>query len=173
MPEGLLVFLTVGSIGLLLLLAGIFICILESRKKQNCTGETVGTVVRYSFANDFPAPIVEYMVEGKMYTKKRRFRGSISIVRRGLPPSGSRKNGVFVDSKDIVHIHRGAYLNMRAEAERLYPLGTTLPVWYNPEKPKQAYVEKISTKAPIDAVVFLWVGLGLILLGALLGFLIG
>ena len=161
MPEGLLVFLTVGSIGLLLLLAGIFICILESRKKQNCTGETVGTVVRYSFANDFPAPIVEYMVEGKMYTKK------------GLPPSGSRKNGVFVDSKDIVHIHRGAYLNMRAEAERLYPLGTTLPVWYNPEKPKQAYVEKIPTKAPIEAVVFLWVGLGLILLGALLGFLIG
>ena len=91
----------------------------------------------------------------------------------GYHPLEAGKTVFFIDSKDIVHIHRGAYLNMRAEAERLYALGTTLPVWYNPEKPKQAYVERIPTKAPIEAVVFLWVGLGLILLGALLGFLIG
>ncbi len=173
MPAGILAFLTVGGTGLLLALAGCILFCREKRKKLNCTAETVGKVARYSFVNEFPAPVVEFMAEGKLYAKKKRYRGVITVARTGLLAAGERKSGVYIDSGDIVHIRRGAYINLRAEAERLYPLGAPLPVWYNPKKPKQAYVERIPEKSPVEVVVFLWTGVGLLLLGILLGFLIG
>lgn len=82
---GLLAFLTLAVPGLLFMLAGILTLVLEKRKKGRCTAMTMGTIVRYSFANRTPSPVASYTVGGVSYEKKRRFRGVVE-VRRKLSP---------------------------------------------------------------------------------------
>lgn len=170
---GLVVFLTLAAPGLAFMLAGILILTLENRKKSRCTAMTTGTVVRYSFVNGTPSPVASYTVGGVSYEKKRRFRGVVE-VRTGISPKDltGENQSCYISENDVVHIRGGAALNLRAMAERLYPLGSSIPVWYDPEKPQRAYVEKIPSKGSIVGWVFVWTGLGLAALGIFLSFVL-
>ncbi len=162
MEEALISVLSIfcGS-GLLLLAVGIVIFVLEKKKKESCTERTDGTVVDYRFTNGVPCPVAEYTVNGISYRKKKSFRGIISVQ----TPGGNGKNQVYVDKNDVVHIRRGAFINMRRFAQELYPLGSFLAVWYDPANPRRAYVGKIPEKRTVTGIVFLWSGIGLVLLG--------
>lgn len=170
---GLVVFLTLAAPGLAFMLAGILILTLENRKKSRCTAMTTGTVVRYSFVNGTPSPVASYTVGGVSYEKKRRFRGVVE-VRTGISPKDltGENQSCYISENDVIHIRGGAALNLRAMAERLYPLGSSIPVWYDPEKPQRAYVEKLPVKGSIVGWVFVWTGLGLAALGILLSFVL-
>ncbi len=168
MPLQFVMLATFGSMGALFLLLAIILYIKDKQKRNRCTQMTRGRVTHYSFLNDFPAPVLEYFVNGERYTKKKRFRGIITVSVPGFLPFGNKKPRVYIDEKDVVHIRRGAYLNLKEEAERLYPLGQELPVFYNPEKPKQAYVEKIPLKRPVEILVFFLIGAVFCILGIVL-----
>ena len=68
----------------------------------------------------------------------------------------------------MLHIRGGAVLNLGAMAESLYPMGSSIPVWYDPEKPRRAYVERIPVKGSLVGWLFIWVGLGFAVLGTFL-----
>ena len=95
-------------------------------------------------------------------------------VRTGISPKDltGENQSCYISENDVVHIRGGAALNLRAMAERLYPLGSSIPVWYDPEKPQRAYVEKLPVKGSIVGWVFVWTGLGLAALGILLSFVL-
>ena len=49
---------------------------------------------------------------------------------------------------------------MNNPIDELYPLGRQLDVFYNPEKPKQNYVEIIDPKPSVIGKILLFAGIG-------------
>ena len=97
----------------------------------------------------------------------------ITVHRQIFPADfDPRNNSLTIDENDVVHIRRGAFFSYREFAEARYPIGSTLTVFYNPKKPKQAYVEKIPAKPSLIGIIYAWVGAGLAALGLLLGLII-
>lgn len=158
-------FLGVGG-GVLLLLAftvGYRYLVME----QRCTCRTNGTVTGYSavcYGGENSAvhlPVVRYTAEGREYrVTGPRYRGYVTrTVRTPLAGNACRcyeKNGVL-------HIERsrnsiiGVSRNPMAEQ---YPVGTVLPVWFDPQRPQRSYV--------LRCVDNRWVFWMLLLLGAVL-----
>lgn len=164
-----------GGMGLIFFAVGLLVLIQERRKKDRCTQQTWGTVVGYRYPSGAPAPVVEYQVEGAIYRKTRQYRAVISVTSRNVfrEMRGEHATEFYVDDKDIAHIRqRGGIANLRAAGEAQYPMGSTLAVYYNPVKPRQAYVERVPEKRSVVGIVFLWVGLGLAVLGVLLHLLL-
>ena len=139
------IFLGIGG-GVLLLLAftvGYKYLVME----QRCTCRTNGTVTGYSavcYGGENSAvhlPVVRYTAEGREYrVTGPRYRGYVTrTVSTPLAGNGCRcyeKNGAL-------HIERsrnsiiGVSRNPMAEQ---YPVGTVLPVWFDPQRPQRSYV---------------------------------
>ena len=169
----LFMIMTIGGTGLFIMITGFLILIFEKHKKKNCTATAEGVVVKYSFSNNTPAPIVEYEVEGIKYRKKRYFRGVVRKTKQlSFKDFDQKNNSIYIDEKDVIHINSGVIMNLRKEAERMYPIGSTLTVFYSPKKPKQAYVEKIPSKSSILGIIYIWVGLGNIALSIIISMLV-
>lgn len=72
----LLVFLIIGGLGLIFLIVGVILALLQKRKIKLCQEMTHGVVVDYCYrGNGVIVPIVEYRVFGETYKKVRTFRG--------------------------------------------------------------------------------------------------
>lgn len=165
------ILVSLGTIGLLLVLSGILILRSEKRKRKNCTAVTEGNVIKYIFISNVPSPIVEYQVGGVRYQKRRKYRAVVSFerTRQGmLRDFDTLNNHIYIDENDVAHIRRGVTINQREIAEQMYPMNSKLKVLYNPQNPKQAYVEKIPPKIPPTGWAFLWTGTGIAVLGIFL-----
>ena len=75
------------------------------------------------------------------------------------------------DEKGYLHVRTGILSNMRQLAQTLWPVGSEMEVYYDPDDPGKSYVN-----APVDNAVlcrvFLIAGAGIVALGVLLYFLI-
>lgn len=169
----LLALLLMGGIGLLLIMTGGILVFLQKRKTKACTSETMGYVVDHRFPGSGRMyPLVEYQAAGHLYRAARRFRGYITISRTTQKHMEFGRRA-YVSEKDYLHVVLGRVANVRAMAEDLWPIGSSMTVYYDPDRPSRAYVEKMPEKAPAISVVFLWAGIGVILCGTLLFVLIG
>lgn len=168
----LMILIGISGTGLFFMIAGFFILLFEKIKKNNCTAMAEGVVVKYGFSNNIPAPIVEYNVAGINYIKQKHFRGVITTTKQfSMKDLDLQNNSIYIDENDIVHIHRGPIMNLRKEAKRIYPIGSTLTVFYNQKKPKQAYVEKIPRKASLIGIIYVGVGLFCTVFGIIMSLL--
>ena len=96
------------------------------RKKhytELCSVKTTGTVVRYSAVryNDISLPVVEYTANGRTYT----------VV--------GPKFSATVTKSFSSPFHRA-----ESPLLELYPIGSKVDVFYNPRKPKMAYVQRFA-----------------------------
>ena len=132
--------------------------------ESECTNGTVTGYSAVCYGGENSAvhlPVVRYTAEGREYrVTGPRYRGYVSrTVRTPLAGNACRcyeKNGVL-------HIERsrnsiiGVSRNPMAEQ---YPVGTVLPVWFDPQRPQRSYV--------LRCVDNRWVFWMLLLLGAVL-----
>lgn len=164
----LLPIILIDVIGLIITTIGFLILFLEKRKMKNCIAVTEGKVVKYRFIDGIPFPIVEYNVGGRKYKERKHYKGSVTVT------SGifNTEAIAYVDDNDVLHIRRGAFSNLRKVAQELYPMGTYLKVFYNPQKPKQCYVDEIHDDSSSVKNVFKWMGFGFIVLGIIIIMLI-
>lgn len=117
------------------------------------------------------ALVASYTVNGVTCEKKRRFRGVVKMRRTlSVKDLNGENQSCYVSENNVIHIRGGAVLDLRAMGERLYPMGSSIPVWYDPEKPRRAYVEKVPHKSSVVSWIFIWTGLGIDALGFLLSF---
>ena len=66
--------MTVGGLGVILVLLGVTFNIIVKRQNQLCTKQTDGIVKQYGFpGNGRVYPIVEYFVNGTCYKTKKNF----------------------------------------------------------------------------------------------------
>ena len=152
--------ITVGGLGIILALAGVIINIIAKRQNKLCTQHTEGIVIQYGFPGDGRMyPIVEYFVDGVCYKAKKKFRGVKRIRISGLP--------IKVQSK----AYEGPIANLHQIAEQLWPIGSKMTVFYNPNDPKKCYVDR-PISGSFTSIMFVLVGMVIIILSILVFFLI-
>ena len=164
---------------LLLLVAGALLIFFGCRsgwkymvQKKRCTDKTDGIVVGYSRrgyggeGSCIHLPVVEYTVLQKQYRIiGPEYRAYVTKTTRLKAEKGAEheyttevRNQVFRES-----IRKSGFLDTVGNPmEKLFPQGSLIPVYYDPEKPKLAYVLRYC-----NCCYIFWMGLltGLLLLG--------
>lgn len=170
----------VGGVGLLIALISIPFFVKAINAKKNCVAHATGTVIKYKYGGGSNgrsvAPVVEFEVEGEKYKAYRHYRGVISKSVHNLNPNEilGQADNIMITDKDKFYANiSGIYHNYERLAKITWPLGSSLPVVYNPKKPKQAFVEKVVVLSDIVGIVLLSVGAGFMLLATLIFFLLG
>lgn len=109
----------------------------KNRRSQLCTQHILGTVVKYS-TSDTRAPIVEYIVEGKKYRKALKYTVVIT--------TSNPFNSVKTTSEDLLapklRIRNNSAISFNTLMQDTFPLGSQMNVYYRPDKPKEAFVER-------------------------------
>lgn len=119
---------------------GIWLYLKERRIKKNSINHILGEVVNYSY-NQSRAPVVEYEVNGKNY--KTALRYSVVITTSStFKPIKSKVKGDILDTKLRIRNNSAAYINMTMQ--EAFPLGSYMNVYYNPDKPKESFVERFA-----------------------------
>ena len=160
----------VGGLGAALALSGIMINRIIQRQSRMCTNQTEGTVTAHRFPGKRRMyPIVEYYVDGTNYKTRKKFRGIISGRISGVPVKIESK--AYEDEKGYLHIKTGPVANLRKLAEQLWPVGSKMTVYYNPNDPKKCYVDR-PVQGGVVSFMFLIMGLLIVLLSIVVFFLI-
>lgn len=139
---------------------------------MRCTERITGRIVEHIFrGGGVMLPIIEYRVSGRTYKTIRRFRGV--ITKKKISPGNLYVDkGAYVSEKDYLVIPMGAATNTKKMAEELWPVGERMTVWYDPDNPAKAFAEKKPEGMSITSVIFISMGIFLILLSLLIGYLI-
>lgn len=163
------VFLAIIFCGVSLLFMGISVPFFLRKKslEEKCSKKTAGRVVEYKKlamgdnTRHAITPVVEFDAEGKTYRAYRHYRGC-KVVSKALPEGkkGEDLEAFSVTEKDMFQRIRyaGMFYAYQSTANALWPVGSNLPVVYNPKKPQQAYVEKVVVVSDIAGIVLLAVG---------------
>lgn len=171
--------ISVAGAGLIIMLIAIPFFIHTTREKSRCSAQVSGEVVDYKYTrlgngNSTIAPVVEFCVDGVVYTAYRHYKGIASSKKT----SGTYKNtseqtgGFYISDNDYFHrYNNGTRANYLMFAREKWPKGTRLLVVYDPKKPEHAYVEKVVVKTGIAGKVLTFVGGGLVVLAAIVVFL--
>lgn len=166
------IFLSIGGIVLILLAYALGYKYLIQEKR--CTCLTKGRVRRYTISRrgNVHLPIVYYRVDGLEYhVTGPEYKAYITVTKRG-PAAGNtveyqEKNQVFKVSRTL-NSFAGVYAN---PMEELYPLGSEVNVYYDPAKPKLAYVERYCNNKWLFWLMFL-TGVGILVIGGLIQILL-
>ncbi|MBQ8148184.1 MAG: DUF3592 domain-containing protein [Lachnospiraceae bacterium] len=167
--------IVLSSVGIMSIFLSMLFFMRERRIIKKCSAIAIGQVIDYRFRrgdNPFIAPIVEFDVDGKTYRAYRHYRG---IGKRKIVATKETNvnDGFYISDSDwFFYEQKGRVFSFRAQAERDWPLGSTLKVLYNPNKPKQAFVEKIVLKSKVVGIVLLSVGAGLLVVAGVAFFLV-
>ena len=165
--------IAVGGAGILMMLFSLFFFLREKRIQKACTQQTVGTVIQYRYGGTNGksiAPVVTYEVGNRTYKAYRHYKGVASARKQTPNPNTclGQKDCCWVSDREIFHIHTtGVYHHYAALARETWPLGSQLPVVYNPKNPKQAFVEKVVVCSKLVGIVLLCCGGGLVLIAGI------
>lgn len=122
------------------------------RNAKRCTERTEGVIIRYSYAlyNGISLPVVEYTVDGNQYkVVGPKFLSAISNTIS--TPLGSIVSDVKMDNFEDgeipqvlrYKIYRNSFISLtKSPLMERFPIGGKAAVYYDPNKPKRAYVER-------------------------------
>lgn len=147
---GFTIAFTIFLVGWLIAIVIIDVSLIRGEfKKRKCTVRTKGKVIRYkrgSIGGDrvhFRPPVVEYMVNGIRYTTwGPRFKTYVAKTVSSLTADivAQQQWNITEEGSLIVHKRRNSFISItRNIAEEMYPIGTAVDVYYDPNKPKRAY----------------------------------
>lgn len=120
---------------------------------EKCTCRIEGEVARYSMAqyNGFSLPVVEYWVNGELYkVVGPKFKGSVvkslstpfSNVETQIKQTNLNTREDLPDVLKVSMVRNSVNSITYSPLLELYPIGSTATVYYNPDKPKMAYVQR-------------------------------
>jgi len=131
----------------------------EKNIQKKCTSKISGIVVDYDNRNEMviPLPVVEYIVNGTTYRKKFEYAYYVETPRK------KEQKDVF-DRKYI--LSAGKNLQLR----EIFPKGSAMTVYYNPEKPEKAFVERYTGSDRIfRLLIIIFSIIGFVLIAVILG----
>lgn len=176
------------TVGTVLLLTGIFIIIIGAittalmvwfgfkrpkYRKEHFTARTTGTVERMSnfYSNDIRVPLVSYTVEGQTYkVAGPRFAGSTMVtfkVGHSQLLTGSSNITTEGELPTVVKM-RGSKDAAQSAMTARYPVGKTVDVFYDPDAPKHAFVERDAPMSKTVAALLTAIGGALTAMGVVM-----
>lgn len=166
--------IAVGGAGILFALLAIPFLTHEKRLTKKCSATIMGTVIdykrSYTSSETAIAPLVEFYIDGVQYTAYRHYKGVVSAKKASSKDTAEQSAfGFYVSENDWFHRRQtGTVASLVAEAREVWPMGSELPVVYNPEKPKQAFVEKVVVKTKVAGIVLLFLGAAMAVIAGLI-----
>lgn len=153
----------IGGLGIIFLVIALFIKTSSKNKISQCNKLTEGIIVKHKYPGDSRViPIVEYTVDGKVYRTEKKYNG-FKKVRYPLP----MKSDFWEDENGYLCVKIGLAVNIRKIANNVWPIGSTVKVFYSPSNPKINYVDRpINNGLLIN--IFLISGVALTVLGFVL-----
>jgi hypothetical protein len=145
------ILLLLGSLILVLLSFKVYYKYLVQQKK--CTSKTKGIIKKYTLSSrggensGVHLPVVSYVVNNEVYKVIGPEYRSYKIITKSNP--FAKNNMEFEEIKDTLIIYRQSNSVVeicKNPLEKLYPLNSTIDVYYNPNKPKQSYVLRYCNK---------------------------
>lgn len=132
---------------------------------DKCIKSTTGEIIRYSAVlyNKVSLPVVQYEVDGKKYeVVGPKFSGCI-IFKVSTPISNINSNvkSNLTTREELpnvlkLFVQRNSIASITSDPLfELYPIGSTVSVYYNPTKPKMAYVQRFLKRSKIFNLVLL------------------
>ncbi len=160
---------TVGGTGILLIVLGILSLLLTKKRNASCTVKTEGTVIRHKFSGKGRmSPVVSFQADGREIQTVKKYNSIRSARISGIPiPT---RSDAWEDGKGNLYVKTGPIANMRQLAENLWPIGSQMTVYYNPENVKINYVDRPITNGFL-AVMFSMAGILCVVLGSVIFFL--
>lgn len=141
MSNSIIAFLALGIIGGLgIVFVGIafFIRVKFHNKISKCTELAEGTIVKHKFPGDSRViPVVEYTVNNKVYRTEKKYNG-YKKVRYPLP----MKSDFWEDEKGYLCVKIGPAVNIKKIANEMWPIGSSVKVFYSSSNPKINYVDR-------------------------------
>lgn len=154
-----------GEIGTLKLIFGIFLAIWSvvlffiafrffyryTQEQKRCTVKTEGEVVGYegfSRNNGISLPILKFEVNGQEYkTVGPRYKSFKTVKIRKPSLKTGQEYTADIFSQTFSHKITGSGMVVRNPMQELFPVGSTLPIFYDPENPKLSYVLRYCEQA--------------------------
>ena len=145
------ILLSIGAFVLLLLAYFLFYKYIVQEKR--CTAKAKGIVKKYTLGtrggenSGVHLPIVYYNVDGKEYKAIGPEYKSYVIITKSGPLNDNQE--AFKEENQVLTINRraNAFANVRTHImAHIYPAGTELDVFYDPQKPGLAYVSRYCNK---------------------------
>ena len=180
MSAGIISGISIAGAGIIFCIIAILFFAREKTLINNCTCRTTGKIVKYrrGGANraTWISPMVEFTIGGKTYHAFRHYKATKVIITNEphMDVESGKYLQCYVDDKDVFHrqiCHNpGA---VKKSVEEIWPIGSDMTVIYNPQKPSQAFVDKVVSISNIAGIVFVSCGAGFIALGILLACLLG
>lgn len=122
-------------------LSGFMIKIITNKRNESCSQKVVGKVVQHKFQGDGRMfPLVEFEVDGRTYLTKKKFNAIKSLNVKGSPIL--MEADAYEDEKGNLCVKTGPIANYHNLAEKLWPIGKEMTVFYNPQNPEINYVER-------------------------------
>ena len=149
--------------------------------EKRCRMRTTGRVIRYSAIKQggVNIPLVEYVVESRTYKiAGPRFRSVVTttIASPHQPVTARYETNLTTREELPKSLRIKKYKNIIASVgvpplDQLYPVGSPAEVYYNPDRPKEAFVQRFEGVSPILMVLFIVFGVltTALALGILLG----
>lgn len=155
-----------GTLGIVLILIGRYFQKRERRKQTQCTKKTTGIVIGYSSMGNKGVyyPKVHFYVNGEEYTGVLNY--SSVWIRSG--PRIKESEVVSDKFATTLRVRRNSFISTNPLA-KIFPKGTELDVYYDPENPKQNYVHRFASNY-VDRIFYI-VGLVFLLLGTVFFFI--
>lgn len=155
------------GLAIILIVIGVLIKISTTKKLDRCTTKTIGEVVGFSSrGNGVWLPVVQYEVNGKNYKGKLIYRAVYQ--KKSLAYKDAEVTSDKFDQS--LHIKRNSAFFTNPMQE-LFPIGSSLDVYYNKEKPKENFVQR--RPKSLISVIFIGLGIGYIILGIILFMIFG
>ena len=191
LTPNLIACLAIGGAGILTALLSIPFFRRTGKLRRRCCARTEGTVIRYHYqpkqsGGPSIAPVASFQVDGVSYTARLHYRGVATVSRSALlfQMDADQKNCIAVRN-DIFHarlehhprsMEEMAHImgtdecifvrhhprSMEEMARETWQPGSKLPIVYDPDDPRCAYIDHVVSKASVAGVTLLCVGAGLV-----------
>ena len=191
LTPNLIACLAIGGAGILTALLTIPFFRRTGKLRRRCCARTEGTVIRYHYqpkqsGGPSIAPVASFQVDGVSYTARLHYRGVATVSRSALlfQKDADQKNCIAVRN-DIFHarlehhprsMEEMAHImgtdecifvrhhprSMEEMARETWQPGSKLPIVYDPDDPRCAYIDHVVSKASVAGVTLLCVGAGLV-----------
>ena len=161
---GLLMLGVLGTVGLITIVISYAIKKRTESKLDRCTKKTEGEVTGFDArGNGLYFPIVRFEHKGAPYKARLIYR-AIAVKSSNL----YTKTEVTGDKFDqTLHVKRNSMMS-RNPLEPLFPIGSSLDVYYNELNPKENYVHR--RPKSVMPMILMLTGAGIILVGLILYF---
>lgn len=190
LTPNLIACLAIGGAGILTALLSIPFFRRTGKLRRRCCARTEGTVIRYHYqpkqsGGPSIAPVASFQVDGVSYTARLHYRGvatvsrSANLFRNDADPKTciAVRNDIFHarleyrprSMEEMAHIMgtdecifvRHHPRSMEEMARETWQPGSKLPVVYDPDDPRCAYIDHVVSKASVAGITLLCVGAGL------------